>query len=179
MCTCRSVQEVVTSGGRQLQKVEADASVPPHRGREQEKEAGGRLMVRFDALACGACLDELAGVDCRRQPLPPHAPAGESQGLVAAEVAPKRRRAQQRQHRAAEIARRRDAQAVAATAPAVEEPVPEDEAVAQGLEDPARGLRLRSRGNGPRPEHRMCRKGDAHGLRKVSMEEPGVCRAAD
>jgi len=164
------LQEVVTgAGGRELQKVEADAPAPPRRDREPEQEAGGRLMVRLDALACGTCLDEL--VDGRRQPRPPHAPASESQGLVAAKVAPERRRVQLRQHRAAEVARRRDAQAVAAAAPAVEEPVPEEEAAASGVNDPPRGLRLCSRGN--RAELRICREGDAHGLRKVSMEEPG------
>jgi hypothetical protein len=104
-------------------------------------------------------------------PRPPHAEASESQGLVAAKVAPERRRVQLRQHRAAELARRRDAQAVAAAAPAVEEPAPEDEAAAPGFDDPPRGLRLCSRGN--RAELWICREGDAHGHRKVSMEEPG------
>jgi hypothetical protein len=95
---------------------------------------------------------------------------------------------QLRQYRTAELARRRDAQAVAAAALAVEEPVPEDEAAAPGLDDSARGLRLCSRGNraehriclgsrGNRAEHRICLKGnrtsDAHGRRKFSMEEPG------
>jgi hypothetical protein len=85
-------------------------------------------MVRFDALACGTGLDEL--VNSLRQPLPPHAPASESQGLVTAKVAPEGSRMQLRQHRAAELARRRDAQAVAAAAPAVEEPVPKDDSEA-------------------------------------------------
>jgi hypothetical protein len=40
-----------------------------------------------------------------------------------------------------------------------------------GFDDPARGLRLCSRGNWA--EHLICRKGDAHSLRKVSMEELG------
>jgi hypothetical protein len=162
------LQEVVTgAGGWQLKKVEADASAPPRRDQEREKEAGGCLMVRLDALACGARLDEL--VDCSRQPRQAHAPAGESQGLVAAEVPPERRRAQLHQHSAAELARRQDAQAVAAAAPSVDELVPEDEAAAPVLDDPARGLRVRSCGNGSK--HLICRKGDAHGLCKVSMEE--------
>jgi hypothetical protein len=72
-------------------------------------------------------------------PGPPHAPASESQGLVTAKVAPEGRRVQLRQHRAAELARRWDAQAVAAAAPAVEEPVLEDEAAAPGFYDPPRG----------------------------------------
>ncbi len=83
---------------------------------------------------------------------------------------------QLRQHSAAELARRRDAQAVAVAALAVEMPVPEDEAAAPGRDDPAaRGLRLRSSGNLNGSKHRICRKGDsdAHSLCKVSMEEPG------
>jgi hypothetical protein len=61
------LQEVVTgAGGRQLQKVEADAPAPPRRYLERKQEAGGCLIVCLDALACGTCLDEL--VDGRRQP---------------------------------------------------------------------------------------------------------------
>jgi hypothetical protein len=69
------LQEVVIgaandgAGGRQLQKVEADAPALPRRDREKEKETCWLLMVLLDALVCGACLDEL--VDCRRQPRPP------------------------------------------------------------------------------------------------------------
>jgi len=75
-------------------------------------------MVRLDALARGAGLDEL--VDRRRQPRPPHAPAGESQSLVAAEVAPQRRGVELAEHLQPQRARRGDAQAVATRAPAVE-----------------------------------------------------------
>jgi hypothetical protein len=131
-----------------------------------------RLDRRLDALASGTCLDEL--VD-----LPLAAPATTStgrevllrpkwppRGVACSSVSSVRR--------SSPVAWMHKPRVVAAAAPAVEEPVPEDEATARGLNDPARGLRLCSRGiRADSAEHRICRKGDAHGLRKVSMEEPG------
>jgi hypothetical protein len=117
------LQEVVTgAGSRQLQKVETNHWMHPPRRirtgvRGQIKESGGRLMVRLDALACGACLDEL--VDGRRQPRPPQESAGESQGLVA-ESRPKwpprgvECSSVSTVRRVSELARCRDTQVVAA-----------------------------------------------------------------
>jgi hypothetical protein len=49
----------------------------PENGKRGPAGAAGRLMLRLDTLAR---LDEL--VDRCRQPRPPHAPAGKSQGIV-------------------------------------------------------------------------------------------------
>jgi hypothetical protein len=129
-------------------------------------------MVRLDALACGACLDEL--VDCRRQPQPPHAPAGDSAArarVLSLPKLPPRGVACSsvsivlRSSPAAGMHKRSPLRLLRWRSQSLTTKQP------GGCLAPAGWLRLRSSGNGS--EHQICRKGDAHCLCKVSGEEPG------
>ena len=82
-------------------------------------------MVSLHALARGAGLDEL--LHCSGEAWPPDGAADQGEGLIAAEVATKRSRVELPQHLRAELASRWYAQAVAARALAVEQPVARDE----------------------------------------------------
>ena len=81
------LQEIMAGAGRrQLEKVEADAAPAARWNGEGEKQSGGRQMIRFDALARRAGLDELG--DGSRKARPPDRATRQGEGLVAAEVAP-------------------------------------------------------------------------------------------
>jgi hypothetical protein len=129
------LQEVVTGASRrQLEKVQADAAPSAYwpgdwKGEEQ---AGGRQVVRLHALARGAGLDELlycCGEACvaTRRSGGPRQGSYRCEDLIAAEVATERSRVELQQHLHAELANRWYAQAVAARALAVEQPVTRDE----------------------------------------------------
>ena len=119
------LQEVVAGASRgQLEKVQADAAPSACWDGKGEEQTGGRQVVRLHALARGAGLDEL--LNCAGEAGPPDGATDQDEGLIAAEVATKRSRVELPQHLHAELASRWYAQAVAARALAVEQPVARD-----------------------------------------------------
>ena len=82
-------------------------------------------MVRLHALARGAGLNKR--LHSGGEAWPPYGAAGQGEGFIAAEVTTERSRVELPQHLHAELARSWYAQAVAARALAVEQPVSRDE----------------------------------------------------
>ena len=120
------LQEVVTGASRrQLEKVQADVAPSACWDGKGEEQAGGGQVVRLHALARGTGPDELR--HCCGEAWPPDRAADQGEGLIASEVATERSRVELLQHLHTELANRWYAQAVAARALVVEQPVTRDE----------------------------------------------------
>mmetsp|Transcript_17147 Transcript_17147/g.47124 ORF Transcript_17147/g.47124 Transcript_17147/m.47124 type:complete len:506 (+) Transcript_17147:368-1885(+) len=140
-------------------------------------------MFRLDALAGGAGADEGGGVAA--EPGPPDQAAGEGEGLVAAEVPPERRRMELGQDLGAQPGPRRDAEAVPAGAPTVQQPVPPPETGAGGWggRGGSVGVEQLARTGASRAEDRgelgVAVVGCGEGRPEGGREEPGPVRGAD
>ncbi len=173
------LQEVVTGASSgQLEEIQADAAPSARRDREGEKKAGWRQVVCLHALARGAGLDErLHGC---REAWPPYGAADQGEGLVASEVATERSLVKLPQHLRAELARRWDAQAVAARALTVEQPIARDEeagpragswAGRAGSGDRVGGVGLG--GGEERAQEGISQQGGAEGCSELRVQEAG------
>ena len=123
-------------------------------------------MVRLHALARGTGLDEL--LHCCGEAWPPDEAADQGEGLIASEVATERSRVELPQHLHAELANRWYAQAVAARALAVEQPVTRDEgrrAGRAGSRDRVGGVGLGCCEEGA--QERIGRQGGAEGCSEL------------